>query len=138
VFANVHPAGVPRVWRLGEPFEAMAARFLPGIRRPLPGSAALLRGLRITRSRRSEYDHYMLRLHDRLKADLDYQRSAPQSEFHFPPGSVWICFSDQLLHAAMAGQFALEQTLHLPVAAQYDPATAPLRVLERLTGRALA
>jgi hypothetical protein len=137
VFSNVHPAGVARVWRIGEPFADAAARFLPRIGRQLPGSAWLLRTLRITKSRRSEYDHYMLRLHDGMKADLDYQRRAPQIEFGFPPGCSWICFSDQMSHAAMSGQYLMEQTLHLPVAAQYDPATAPLRVLERLTGRAL-
>jgi hypothetical protein len=32
----------------------------------------------------------------------------------------------------------LEQTIHLPVAALYDPARSPLAILERLTGRALA
>ena len=29
VFANVNPDGAPRVWRVGEPFEAMARKFLP-------------------------------------------------------------------------------------------------------------
>src|SRR5437868_1753588 len=29
VFANVHPDGVPRVWRIGEPFEEAARRYLP-------------------------------------------------------------------------------------------------------------
>jgi hypothetical protein len=42
------------------------------------------------------------------------------------------------LHAALSGHCALEQTFHLPVDAMADPAKAPLRVLERLTGRALA
>jgi hypothetical protein len=44
---------------------------------------------------RSEYDHRMLQLHDLAKADLDYQKSVPQQEFQFPPGSTWIVFSDQ-------------------------------------------
>src|SRR5580658_5483229 len=38
VFCNVNPVGKPRVWRLGEPFEDVAKRFLPGIGRPFPGS----------------------------------------------------------------------------------------------------
>jgi hypothetical protein len=29
VFANVNPEGAPRVWRVGEPFEDVAERFLP-------------------------------------------------------------------------------------------------------------
>ncbi len=137
VFTNVNPSGEPRVWRVGEPFAEAAARFLPKIPRQLPGSAAVLRALRITKSRRSEYDHLMLHLHDAMKSDLDYQRASPQTRVEFAPGSTWICYSDQTSHAAMSGQHMLEQTLHLPVAGLYDPASAPLRVLERLTGRTL-
>jgi len=37
----------------------------------------------------------------------------------------------------MGGQFMLEQTIYLDVARQQQPATSPLRVLERLTGRTL-
>ncbi len=32
VFANVNPAGTPRVWRVGEPFEDVARRFLPRVK----------------------------------------------------------------------------------------------------------
>ncbi|MBX6420758.1 MAG: Kdo hydroxylase family protein [Nevskia sp.] len=137
VFANVNPRGEPRVWRVGEPFEALARRFMPQLSKPLPGSAALLAALRITKSRRSRYDHYMLELHDRMKADPDYQQHAPQETIAFPPGCTWICFSDQTSHAALSGQYLFEQTVHLPVAGMYDPARSPLRVLERLAGRAL-
>ena len=55
----------------------------------------------------------------------------------FPAGTTWLCFTDQVLHAALAGHCALEQTFHLPVAALAHPERAPLRVLERLAGRAL-
>ena len=137
VFTNVNPQGMARVWRVGEPFEAAARHFLPAIPRPLPGSAQLLQALKVTKARRSEYDHIMLQLHDRMKADLDYQRNAPQREVRFLPGTTWICFSDQVLHAAMSGQYMFEQTMHLPVAAQYHPDLSPLRALERLRGRAL-
>ena len=137
VFTNVNPVGEPRVWRVGEPFADVAARFLPKLPKQLPGSAAILHALHITKSRRSAYDHTMLHLHDAMKADLDYQKNAPQTRVEFTPGSTWICYSDQTSHAAMSGQHMLEQTLHLPVAGLYDPDSAPLKVLERLTGRAL-
>ncbi len=137
VFTNVSPAE-PRVWHVGEPFAALATRFLPRLRRPWPGSALLLEWLSVTVPRRSEYDHYMLGLHDAMKRDLDYAREVPPTRVAFAPGTTWICFSDQVAHAAVAGCFALEQTLHLPVAAQLDPETAPLRVLERALGRPLA
>jgi hypothetical protein len=79
----------------------------------------------------------MLHLHDRMKADMAYQKSAPQQEVHFAPGSTWICYSDQVLHAAMSGQYMFEQTFHLPIAAQRHPQLSPLQVLERLKGRQL-
>jgi hypothetical protein len=136
VFTNVNPAE-DRVWRVGEPFEAMARTFLPRISSPLPGAATVLAALRVTKGPRSAYDHLMLSLHDRAKADLAYQRDCAQETVHFTPGTTWLCFSDQVMHAAVSGQYMLEQTIHLPVSALYDPARAPLAILERLTGRAL-
>ncbi|KVD83526.1 3-deoxy-D-manno-oct-2-ulosonic acid (Kdo) hydroxylase [Burkholderia sp. ABCPW 14] len=137
VFTNVNPAGVPRVWRVGEPFEDVAKRFLPHIKPQLPGAAWLLELLHVTKTRRSAYDHLMLNLHDGMKADLDYQKNSPQQTMPFPSGSVWVCFSDQASHAVMSGQFMLEQTFFLPVGAMVQPERAPLGILERLQGRAL-
>jgi len=136
VFSNVNPTE-PRQWIVGEPFEKVAEQFMPKLPRPLPGSAPLLAALRITKGGRSEYDHIMLQLHDRMKADAAYQEKSPQQRFAFPPGSTWVVFSDQVSHAVLHGQYLLEQTLHLPVSGMQDPARAPLRVLERLTGRSL-
>lgn len=79
----------------------------------------------------------MLQLHDRVKRDVRYQQEAPQVRLAFPPGSTWVVFTDQVLHAAMAGQHLFEQTFHLPVAAQRRPALSPLKTLERLSGRTL-
>lgn len=136
VFTNINPA-VDRVWRVGEPFEAMAKMFLPHIRRELPGAATAMWLLRATKGRRSPYDHLMRALHDCAKADQGYQRDCPQQTVHFAPGTTWICFSDQVMHAAVSGQYMLEQTINLPVSALAEPASSPLAILERLTGRPL-
>ncbi len=53
VFTNVNPSGRGRVWRVGEPFEQMAARFFSSIRRPVFGSSSMLRLLHVTKSRRT-------------------------------------------------------------------------------------
>lgn len=137
VFSNVDAGGKARVWRVGEPFEDMARRYLPKIPRPLPGSAWVLETLHITKSRRSEYDHLMLGLHDGAKADLEYQRTCPQQRIAFPPGCTWIVYTDQVMHAAMSGRHAFEQTFHLPPEALAHPQASPLKVLERIAGRAL-
>lgn len=137
VFTNVNPR-MPRVWRVGEEFEQAAANFLPGIRPPLPGTSWLLHLLRIVKGRRTAYDHFMLGIHDRMKADQGYQSQVPQTKLAIPPGTTWACFTDSVSHAAMSGQFAFEQTFYLPVVAMKDPERSPLRVLERLAGRRLA
>ena len=137
VFCNVNPNGRPREWRVGEPFEAHAKRYLPSIRRPLPGSAWLLERTGITKRRRTEYDHVMLQLHDRAKADATFQTSSPQARVDFAPGTSWVVFSDQVLHAAMGGQHMMEQTFYLDVAHQQRPEASPRGTLERLLGREL-
>ena len=137
VFSNVNAAGQAREWRVGERFEDHARRYLPKVGRPLPGSAWLMQSTGITKRRRTEYDHVMLQLHDRAKADLEFQRSSPQARVDFAPGTTWVVYSDQVLHAAMGGQHMMEQTFYLDVERQQQPATSPLRVLERLLDRPL-
>jgi len=137
IFNNANPSGRARTWKVGDLFEATAHEFLPRVSAPLPGSLPLLRALRITKSRRSRYDHTMLRMHDRMKQDAGYQTRASHLAIPFPPGATWVCFSDQVAHAAISGQFMLEQTLHLPVDAMYFPERSPLRTLERLAQRRL-
>lgn len=137
VFANVNPEGKPRVWRVGEPFEQMAGRFLPMAKGYSAWQARALHTLGVTKSLRSEYDHLMLQLHDGMKSDLYYQQNAPQLSVAFPAGSTWVCFSDQTSHAAMSGQYLLELTAQLPPSEQYDPDSSPLAILSRMMGRRL-
>ena len=137
VFTNINPQGRPRSWRVGEPFAAVVGRYIHSIAGPVPVSSVALNLLGLTKSRRSAYDHYMLRLHDTMKADLDYQKNAVQRQFEFPTGSTWIAFTDKTSHAAMGGQYALEQTFYLPVDAMMDPTQSPLRILEHTLGRRL-
>jgi 3-deoxy-D-manno-oct-2-ulosonic acid (Kdo) hydroxylase len=137
VFCNVNPEGRPREWRVGEPFEAHASRYLPTIKRPLAGSAWLLEKTGITKRRRTEYDHLMLQLHDRAKADAEFQKTSPQVRVDFAPGTTWVVFSDQVPHAAMGGQHMMEQTFYLDVAHQQRPESSPRGILERLLGREL-
>jgi 3-deoxy-D-manno-octulosonic acid hydroxylase-like protein len=137
VFSNINPNAKERWWRVGAPFEDVARTFLPKARGQFWAEPALLRALRITKSRRTLYDHAMLQLHDRMKADMAYQASVDHTEIRFPAGSTWLMFSDQVSHAVMSGQHVLEQTLYVPVDAMADPSRSPLRVLERLSGSRL-
>jgi hypothetical protein len=138
VFCNVNPQNEPRVWEIGETFDTMAQRFAGRVPPQLPGSAWLMEKLRVTKGRRSAYDHVMLNLHDKAKLDDDYQRTTAKTRFEFPAQSTWMVFTDRVMHAALAGQFLLEQTFYLPVAAMRDERYAPLRILEALYRRELA
>ena len=138
VFSNVNPDGKVRAWRVGGEFESVARRFADGLSLPLPGSGYLLALVRVTKSPRSAYDALMLQLHDRMKGDEEFQRASPQSAIDFPAGSTWLAFTDEVSHAAFAGQYQLEQTFLLPVSAMEHPERSPLRILEQLKGRRLA
>ena len=137
VFSNVNPEGRARGWRIGDEFETVARRFAPELRLPLPGTGHLLSLLRVTKTRRSPYDALMLQLHDRMKADEEFQTRSPQTAIDFPAGSTWIAFTDQVSHAATAGQYQLEQTFLVPVQTMLDEQRSPLRILERLKARRL-
>jgi 3-deoxy-D-manno-oct-2-ulosonic acid (Kdo) hydroxylase len=138
-FTNVAPSGgSARHWQVGEDFKDFAARFAPHLRPHLPGQSWLFDKFGVTRGRRSAYDEMMLSLHDAAKRDVSYQKDSPHTSLIFPPGSSWMVYTDQVLHAALKGEFALEQTFHFDVAEMGEPDQAPIRVLERLTGKALA
>ncbi len=137
VFANINPIGLARHWRVGEPFENVVKRFLPNIKPYSAWQAKALNALHVTKSLRSEYDHLMLHIHDGMKANLDYQQSCPQEAIDFMPNTIWVCFSDQTSHAAMSGQFMMEQTVHIAADNLYQPHTSPLSILQSITGRQL-
>lgn len=137
VFTNIHPGTEARVWRIGDAFANIARHFLPQCKTYRHLNSWLQHKLHITKSRRTHYDHLMLGLHDAMKADSQYQREGRQLEVQFPPDSSWICFSDQTAHAAMSGQFMLEQTYLIPVTAMRYPEKSPLRVLEGMLQKPL-
>lgn len=138
VFSNINPAGQPRVWKIGGSFETVARRFQPALRAPVWGQHVAMYLVRMTRAVRSPYDHYMLQLHDRMKADGEYQEQRDHVTHAFPAGSTWIVYTDQVPHAALSGIHQLEQTFYVPVTCLRNEASAPLRVLEGLIGRGLA
>lgn len=137
VFVNVNPNGESRLWDVGEDdFETLAQRYLPRINLS-PGDGWLMERLGLTKGRRTAYDQAMLKLHDMTKFDRAYQDGAPKRRVALPPGAMWMVYTDSVLHAALAGQHAFEQTYLLAPQAMVDETRAPVRVLERLMGRPL-
>jgi hypothetical protein len=132
VFCNINPHGEPRVWHIGEPFDQVLSTFAPNIPSYSPLKARLLKLIRDTKTLRSAYDHYMIKLHNTMKSDDNYQSKVHKYRFEFPSQSTWIVFSDQVSHAALSGQFLLEQTFYLPVSAMQKPDFSPLNQWEKL------
>lgn len=137
IFSNIHPHNKERMWHLGQHIDEVIERFAPQISPPLPGAHALLHWLHITKKPRSLYDHYMLRIHNRMKGDNAYQQKAIQERIGFPAHTSWIVYTDCVSHAAISGQHVLEQTFYLPVTKQYWPQESPLKKLESNLNRFL-
>ena len=149
-FTNLNPTR-SRVWATTEGFESLAERFaldaglsqvarsaaspIGAIKR---GVAPLLKAVGVRGADRSPYDLFMLRFHDYLKENTDYQQKWEKIRLEFPPFSTWMVFTDSVPHAALSGQYALEQTVIIPMKAMVAPEKSPLRVLEALCGRSLS
>jgi hypothetical protein len=137
IFTNVNPWGESRVWRVGDLFSNVVDAFKKELAIFKPWQAKWMQCLKITRSYRSAYDHYMLKLHNAMKVNNHYQKHAPQTQLDLAPGATWIVYTDVVSHAAMSGQFVFEQTFHLSVDAMQEPNLSPLRILENKLQRAL-
>jgi hypothetical protein len=146
VFTNINPSQ-ERVWLVGERFPALAEHYaleagLGAICRAgnsLRGRLVhLLRAARLPVTERSTYDEFMLHFHDWLKENSRFQSGADKTRLAFPPLATWLVYTDGVPHAAVSGQFALEQTFIIPAAVLVSPDAAPVHILERLCGRRLA
>jgi hypothetical protein len=144
VFTNIHPAK-PRVWNVGEDFPVLVDHLAKdaGLDRFAAAGGTgrlsrLLGKLGAPIPNRSAYDRFMLRFHDYLKENTKYQSDSAKTRIEFPPMSTWLVYTDGVPHAVMSGQHALEQTFIISRAALVTPQAAPIAVLEKLCGRALA
>jgi 3-deoxy-D-manno-oct-2-ulosonic acid (Kdo) hydroxylase len=144
IFTNLNPSKV-RVWNTAGDFDALARKYAgdaglqkfasaSALGRVLQGLSGMIGG---GAARRTPYDAFMLRFHDYLKENSSFQRNYPKSRLEFPPLATWLVFTDGVAHAAMSGQYALEQTLLIPPGALVAPYQAPYRILESIAGKPL-
>jgi len=132
VFCNINPYGEPRVWHVGEPFSEVLTTFFARIPPYRKSLARLLKWIKATKTLRSSYDHHMLHLHDSMKLSDLYQANLKKRQIDFPPQSTWLVFTDYVSHAALGGQFLLEQTFYLPIEAMKNPELSPYKQWEKL------
>jgi len=145
IFTNLNPSRA-RVWNTTESFGAIASKFAKtaGLEKIAEDDSAISRAVQnlgaklgLTTAVRSPYDMFMLRFHDYLKENADFQKNTPKTQIDFPPLATWIVFTDCVAHAVMSGQYAIEQTFLIPPAALVTPDAAPYRILENIAGRPL-
>ena len=146
-FNNIHPTRT-RDWIVSDPFRTVATKYAPAeIALPQPDSGigrafkSLATGIGLGAAapalKRSPYDDFMMRFHNFLKENRDFQSSCPKYDYQFPPGSSWMVYTDMVPHAVLCGQYALEQTFLVSPEAMVAPRHAPLTVLEELAGARL-
>jgi hypothetical protein len=143
-FVNVNPSE-PRVWVTSDPFARLLERY--GAAAGLPGAQGIdwvrrvqdgvLRLVRPGRPARSPYDAFMLRLHNYLKANEEFQERGPKRFWKFPPGSAWLAITDTCSHAVLRGRFALEHSYFLAPRSLALPGESPAALLARTCGRAV-
>jgi hypothetical protein len=146
-FININPIE-SRKWITTSPFEILAKQFGGSDQMPFPKGVdesilgTLLRKTKkwvnqsgIPISLASPYDQFMLGLHNFLKENSDFQQNCPKDFWEFPPLSCWAVYTDLVSHAAISGQYALEQTIIIPKEALVQPEKAPVSILENLTGK---
>ncbi len=146
-FNNIHPTRT-RDWVTGDPFRVLAPQFAPAeIDLPAPDTHIgrafkgfgrnLGLGAAVPSLKRSPYDDFMMRFHNFLKENGNFQENAHKYPSQFPSGSSWMVYTDTVPHAVLAGQYALEQTFLVEHAAMVAPEHSPLTVLEQLAGARL-
>ena len=146
-FNNIH-ATRTRDWVVSDPFRAVATKYAPAeIALPRPDSAAgramkslatgVGLGAAVPSFKRSPYDDFMMRFHNFLKENGEFQSSCAKYDYQFPAGSSWMVYTDMVPHAVLAGQYALEQTYLVAAEAMVAPEHAPLTVLEEMAGAKL-
>jgi len=145
VFTNLNLKR-PRIWRTTEGFEILARRYAggAGLQDVVEDNSFLSRTVQDFGSKlgfgvigRTPYDMFMLRFHDFLKENEEFQRDCPKTQLEFPPRATWLVFTDCVAHAVMSGQYAIEQTFLIPPKALVALEAAPYRILGNIAGRAL-
>jgi hypothetical protein len=141
LFVNINPSE-PRVWVTSDPFARLLERFGKEAGLPTAGSAGwttrlgqkVLGLFQSGRRRRTVYDTFMLRFHDFLKANEEFQERGPKRFWTFLPGSAWLVFTDTASHAALRGRFALEHSFFVGPESLALPEESPPALLERACG----
>ena len=142
VFVNINPTE-SRYWITADPFARLLEKYgeaagLPGAYQPALWSRlqdGVVKLFRPGRPARSEYDAFMLRFHNYIKANADFQKNCAKTQWEFKPGSAWLAITDTASHAVLRGRFAMEHSYFLSPETLALPDESPPALLGRACGR---
>jgi hypothetical protein len=141
VFANVNPSE-PRIWVTSDTFGKLFERYGREVGLPARGGPGLfhqiqgrvLRLFRPGKPPRSPYDSFMLRFHNFLKANTEFQEKGSKRFWSFAPGSAWMVLTDVCTHAALRGRYALEHSYFIAPEVLALPEESPAALLQKACG----
>jgi len=141
LFVNINPAE-PRVWVTSDPFRVLLERYGQEAGLPRKQDFGLIHRLREGmlqlfrpgRPRRSVYDEFMVRFHNFLKANDDFQERCTKKVWTFPPNSCWLAFTDTASHAVLRGRYALEHSYFIAPEVLALPDESPPALLAQACG----
>ncbi len=149
VFTNINPTESRR-WITTDPFDVLVKTLADTPELPLPRPAGkslpdsfsrLIRGcvkrLGLPATLRSPYDEFMIRMYRHMKENSQFQETCVKHHSAFPPGCSWVVYTDMVSHAALFGQYALEQTFVVDRKGMVCPDKTPVNILERMVGAEL-
>lgn len=141
LFVNVNPTE-PRVWMTSDPFAQLLKTYGEAV--GLPHNEGLgwktwlrrdvLSIFQPNRSRTSVYDDFMLRFHDYLKNNDEFQERCTKRYWTFPPNSMWLAITDTTSHAVLRGRYALEHSYFLAPESLALPMESPAALLAKTCG----
>ncbi len=146
LFVNINPTD-PRIWVTSDPFAKLFARY--GKDAGLPSDCRLsivdfrwwsgllgflrskIKNQQSKMTTCSAYDAFMIRFHDYLKANDEFQERGPKRFWSFAPGAAWLAFTDTASHAVLRGRYALEHSYFVAPEDLALPDEAPAAILAR-------
>lgn len=144
VYVNINETE-PRVCVTSDRFAELLDRFGHQVGLPSPMSKAwierlgsgLLSFVRPARYLRTTYDQFMVRMHNYLKLNEQFQERCTKRFLNFAPGAAWLFFSDGISHATLRGRCALEHSYFISPDTLALPQESPVALLQQASNAAV-
>lgn len=141
LFVNINPSE-PRVWVTSDNFARLLELYGKEVGLPASSRASwtgrlkseIVRLFRPGRRPRSAYDEFMIRFHNFLKGNDQFQERCFKRFWNFQPGSTWMVMTDTCSHAVLRGRYALENSYFVAPESLALPEESPPALLARRAG----